>query len=83
MYYAKHKLLEGETQGGIDFPGEEEADYSDFAYFSYTIGMTAQVSDTAVTTRSIRRVVLLHGLISFAYNAIIIALTISIVSGLF
>jgi uncharacterized membrane protein len=67
---------------GLRFPGELRPDYRDFAYFSYVIGMTCQVSDVAVTSREMRRLVLLHGILSFAFNTVILALTINTVSGL-
>jgi uncharacterized membrane protein len=79
--YEKHKA--DQIARGIDFPNDKEPTYWDFAYFAFTVGMTAQVSDTPVQSKRIRKLVLLHSLISFAYNTIIIALTISIVSGLF
>ncbi|AQG80641.1 DUF1345 domain-containing protein [Spirosoma montaniterrae] len=63
--------------GGLDFPHEPEPDYLDFAYFSFVIGMTSQVSDVAVGSKAMRRTALVHGLLSFGFNAIIIALTIS------
>jgi uncharacterized membrane protein len=49
----------------------------DFAYYSFVVGMTAQVSDVQVTSKRLRRLTLLHGLISFAFNTIILALTIN------
>ncbi len=67
---------------GLDFPNDDEPDYLDFAYFSFVIGMTSQVSDVAVSSKSQRRTALLHGVLSFVFNAIIVALTISGVSGL-
>jgi len=66
---------------GLDFPGEKKPDYRDFAYFSFVIGMTFQVSDVQITSRKIRRVALLHGLISFALNTFVVALTINLVAG--
>ncbi|QJW88643.1 DUF1345 domain-containing protein [Spirosoma taeanense] len=63
--------------GGLDFPNETEPDYLDFAYFSFVIGMTSQVSDVTIRSKQIRRAALLHGILSFGFNAIIIALTIS------
>ena len=68
--------------GGLDFPHDPEPDYLDFAYFSFVIGMTSQVSDVAVGSKPMRRTALGHGVLSFVFNAIIIALTISGVSGL-
>ncbi|MFD2570127.1 DUF1345 domain-containing protein [Spirosoma soli] len=67
--------------GGLDFPHEPEPDYLDFAYFSFVIGMTSQVSDVAIGSRPIRRTALAHGVVSFVFNTIIIALTISSLSG--
>ncbi len=71
-----------EHAAGLDFPGEERPDYRDFAYFSYVIGMTCQVSDVAVTSRGMRRLVLLHGVLSFGFNTVILAPTINTVSTL-
>jgi uncharacterized membrane protein len=70
------------TGGGLIFPGEHKPDYQDFAYFSFVVGMTCQVSDVDVTSRSMRRLVLLHGLLSFAFNTVILALSINVISGL-
>jgi len=63
---------------GLSFPGNEQPDYWDFIYFSFVIGMTAQVSDVAVTSRSIRRTVVVHGVVSFLFNAALLALTVNI-----
>ncbi len=69
-------------KGGIVFPEENYPDYLDFAYFAFVIGMTFQVSDTNVTLKKIRRLALLHGIISFVYNTIIVAISISIIINL-
>jgi uncharacterized membrane protein len=66
----------------LDFPGEPEPDYWDFIYFSTVIGMTCQVSDVPVSTRVIRRVVLAHGVISFFFNTVILALSVNIAASL-
>src|SRR2546421_155190 len=66
--------------GGLKFPEDELPDYRDFAYFSFVIGMTCQVSDVNVTSREMRRLVLLHGIFSFGFNTVIFALTINTVS---
>ncbi len=68
--------------GGLIFPGGHYPDYQDFAYFSFVVGMTCQVSDVNITSRSMRRLALLHGLLSFAFNTVILALSINIISGL-
>jgi uncharacterized membrane protein len=54
-------------------------DYLDFAYFSFVIGMTFQVSDIEISSRAIRRLVLVHGLLSFLFNTVIVALTINVI----
>lgn len=68
--------------GGLDFPQEKKPDYLDFAYFSFVIGMTFQVSDVQVSSRRIRRLALMHGLLAFTFNTVIVALSINIVAGL-
>ena len=78
----EEKNIEKEDEGGLQFPNEDSPDYLDFAYFSFVIGMTFQVSDVAITSRQIRHLVLFHGLISFMYNTVILALSVSIIAGL-
>jgi len=68
--------------GGLDFPDTKEPDFLDFIYFGFVVGMTFQVSDVQITDRNIRRLCLLHGLISFAFNTAIVALSINVISGL-
>ncbi|HVZ57601.1 MAG TPA: DUF1345 domain-containing protein [Chitinophagaceae bacterium] len=81
MYYADHRTHPDTHAGGLDFPDEDKPDFVDFAYFSFVLGMTFQVSDVSISSRRIRRMVLWHSLISFGYNAVIIALTINVVAG--
>lgn len=68
--------------GGLDFPGEKRPDYLDFMYFSLVLGMTFQVSDVQITARKFRRMATVHGLLSFLFNTIILALTVNIAAGL-
>jgi len=82
LYYTDHKTKPGTHAAGLVFPDEDKPDFVDFAYFSFVLGMTFQVSDVSITSRKIRRMVLWHGLISFVYNAVIIALTINVIAGL-
>ena len=82
LYHDHDKLNTGSKVGGIDFPTKEAPDYIDFAYFSFVIGMTFQVSDISVSSRTIRRFVLMHSLVSFVFNTIIVALTINTLAGL-
>lgn len=78
VYYAKD---EGAEIGGLAFPSEPAPLFPDFAYFSFVIGMTCQVSDVAVTSRRMRRIVALHGIFSFFFNLGVLALTINVLSG--
>ena len=64
------------------FPGQHSPTYSDFLYFSFTIGMTFQVSDVQITDSDIRRIVLIHGAVAFFYTTGILALAINLVAGL-
>ncbi|MFD2932643.1 DUF1345 domain-containing protein [Spirosoma flavum] len=75
LYYG-NDIEQKKRPGGLDFPTEPEPDYLDFAYFSFVIGMTSQVSDVAVGSKPMRRTALAHGVLSFGFNAIIIALTV-------
>ncbi|HEY8721685.1 DUF1345 domain-containing protein [Pengzhenrongella sp.] len=75
LYYAG-------ADGGIDFNETDPPRYSDFAYLAFTIGMTFQVSDTDLQTKSIRATALRHALLSYLFGSIIIATTINLVAGL-
>ena len=77
------KNEEGEYGYGLEFPKETHPDYLDFVYFSFVIGMTFQVSDVEISSRRIRRLAWLQGILSFVFNTAIVALTINIISGLF
>lgn len=67
---------------GLKFPGTQQPDYLDFVYFSFVIGMTCQVSDVQITSQRLRRQVFRHGVLSFAFNTIILALSVNIISNL-
>ena len=80
LHYA-HDYYRGTKPGGLQFPSGEKqdhADYWDFVYFSFVIGMTAQVSDVGITDKSIRRTATVHGIISFVYNTALVALMVNI-----
>ena len=80
-YYQEEK--EKEPDGpGLVFPGGQDPDYFDFLYYAHVVGMTSQVSDVQVTSREMRRLTLLHGLLSFGFNLLIVALSINVVAGL-
>jgi uncharacterized membrane protein len=72
----------GDVEGGLDFPGGEEPDGTAFLYFSYVIGMTAQTSDTSVTSNAMRRLITLHSVFSFFFNTVIVAAAVNIVVSL-
>lgn len=67
------------TGGGLKFPGDPMPDYIDFLYFSFVVGTTAQTSDVAVTSHTMRGVVMLHGILSFFFNTGVIALAVNMV----
>ena len=75
LYYAG-------PDGGIDFNSDEPPAYTDFAYLAFTIGMTFQVSDTAIGAKAIRSTALRHGLLSFLFGTVVIATTINLLAGL-
>jgi uncharacterized membrane protein len=68
----------GGRKGGLSFPDDNRPEYWDFVYFSFVIGMTFQVSDVQVTSKVVRRVVMLHGMVSFFYNVAVLALMVNI-----
>jgi uncharacterized membrane protein len=72
----------GPPEGGIDFNEDDPPTYLDFAYLALTIGMTFQVSDTNLTSKAMRRVALIHALLSYLFGAVIVALVINVVSSL-
>lgn len=77
LYYGDDPLSPADHAGGLEIPGDSSPDYMDFAYFSFVIGMTFQVSDIQITAPRIRRFALLHGLLSFLFNTVIVALSIN------
>ncbi|WP_374949488.1 DUF1345 domain-containing protein [Mucilaginibacter sp.] len=82
LYYSVEKGNRNPA-GGLEFPGDDkEPDYMDFVYFSFVLGMTFQVSDVEISSKLIRRIAWRHGLISFAFNTAIVALSINVISGL-
>jgi uncharacterized membrane protein len=87
LHYAHHYYGDGpapgadDDRGGLAFPGEEPPDYWDFLYFSFVVGMTCQVSDVQVTSRAMRRMTLMHGVLSFFFNTVILALSVNLLAG--
>jgi uncharacterized membrane protein len=89
LHYAHHFYGDGpapgaaDDRGGLAFPGGELPDFLDFLYFAFVVGMTCQVSDVQVTTRPMRRLTLLHGVLSFFFNTIILALAVNLLASSF
>lgn len=73
----------GGVSGGLAFLGDEPPDYWDFLHFSIVIGVASQTADVAFTSKSLRRIGTVHGVVAFVFNTVILALTINIAAGLF
>lgn len=89
LHYAHHYYGDGsvpgpdDDRGGLAFPGGGAPDYWDFLYFSFVVGMTCQVSDVQVTSQPMRRITLGHGVLSFFFNTVILALAINLLASSF
>jgi len=64
--------------GGLEFPGERDPDYRDFLYYSFVIACAAQTGDVNTTSREMRRITLLHGIVAFVFNTALLALSINV-----
>ncbi|HEY8913697.1 DUF1345 domain-containing protein [Lacisediminihabitans sp.] len=82
LYTLRYARLYYTSGKGIDFNQADPPQYTDFAYLSFTVGMTYQVSDTNITTHSIRATALRHSLLSFVFGSVILASTINLVINL-
>ena len=78
LFYAKHPSDRTIDAGGLGFPKSPEPGVWDFLYYSFVVGMTAQVSDVQVLSTGMRRVTLAHGVVAFFYNAVILALAVNV-----
>ena len=81
LHYAHIYYTPGDDDsdcGGIDFPGTERPDMADFAYFAFTIGVAVQTADVAITSRHVRRVVLVQSIAGFFFNLFVLALSINV-----
>lgn len=85
LHYARAFYRRGrdtdEPARGLVFPGGQDPDYLDFLYFSAVVGMTSQVSDVAVANRRMRRLTLAHGVLSFAFNLVVLGLAVNVFAG--
>jgi uncharacterized membrane protein len=83
LHYAHEYYENPKGKPRLQFPGEQEPDYADFLYYAFVVGMTCQVSDVQVTEHELRRLTLVHGVLSFFFNTVILALAINIGASLF
>jgi uncharacterized membrane protein len=81
IFYGDDEVRPETHAAGLEFPDDKKPDYLDFAYFSFVLGMTFQVSDIQITSKHLRRIAMWHGMLSFGYNTIMIALTINLIAG--
>ena len=82
LHYAHDFYGSGEHKNGLRFPGDGQPDYWDFIYFSFVVGMTFQVSDVAVTHKSVRRTVVAHGALSFFFTTAVVAMAVNIAASI-
>jgi len=82
LFYAPSEEREAKTRdaGGLEFPKTDEPSLSDFVYFSFIVGMTAQTSDVDVTGREMRNTTIAHGVVSFFFNTVILALAVNVLT---
>ena len=80
LHYARLYYDDSDQAGGLEFAGGPPDDL-DFAYFAFTLGMTYQTADVTISGRAMRRFVLLHAVLSFAFNTVILALAVSLIFG--
>jgi uncharacterized membrane protein len=73
----------GGIHGGLDFPGSTEPGWTDFFYQAFVVGCTFASSDVNVTSTRMRRICVIHGVVSFFFSAVILALAINIAANLF
>ena len=84
LHYA-HNYYRNDSKGKtacLDFPSDNQPDYWDFLYFSFVIGMACQVSDVQIISSDMRRLALIHSVLTFFFNTVILALCINIIASL-
>ena len=81
LFYRRQVSDRSKHAGGLQFPNTPEPGIWDFLYYSFVIGMTAQVSDVQVSSQEMRRMTLAHGVVSFFFNTVILALAVNVAVG--
>ena len=82
LYWRPGEKDDGKSVGGLDFPQTDRPGAWEFLYFGYVIGMTAQTSDVAITATDMRKINLLHSVVSFFFNTILVAAAVNAVVSL-
>jgi uncharacterized membrane protein len=82
MFAVRYAHEYWQADGGLEFPGGEAPDFSDFLYYAFTIGMTFQTSDIAVSNRLLRRLTLVHALVAFLFNVVILAAAVNVTASM-
>ncbi len=82
VLFAHRYAHENALRGGLDFPGKDEPDFLEALYVSFTVGMTAQVSDVTTSSSAMRRIVLFHAILAFIFNAAVVAAAVNLAAGL-
>ena len=80
--YYQEEMRQKVNGGGLDFPGKLDPDYFDFLYYAHVVGMTFQVSDVQITSREMRRITLVHSVLSFGFTMLVLALGVNVVAGI-
>jgi len=83
-YYGldSRSTAEDDMRAGLDFPGEREPGWGDFAYYAFVIGCACATADVDTLSPAMRRTTLVHCVVAFLFNTVILALTINIGAGL-
>lgn len=79
VFLVRYAELYYESGGGVDFNQDHDPDYRDFAYLSFTVGMSYSVGDTSITGRTLRRSVLRHMFLSYLLGVVVVASTVNLV----
>ena len=82
VLFAHRYAHEMALRGGLVFPGDDDPDFRDFLYLAFTVGMTAQVSDVTTSSAAMRRLVLVHALLAFLFNAAVVAAAVNLAASL-
>lgn len=82
LYWRPGDASDENPVGGLSFPGTDRPSAYDFLYFSYIIGMTAQTSDVEITSTDMRKINLLHSVVSFFFNTVLVAAAVNAVVSL-